>query len=215
MTINVRHLLLCGLLPALLAATPETANPQRDARQGHGLGLPTVRRLVGLMGGELQVRSAPGRGSVFRFPVQAGDPDGIVSSLSDSAVGGASAEGRRVLCIDDDPSILEGLSSLLGRWGCIARGVPDEIQALRAVDEGFLPDAVLCDYQLANHRTGAEALSAVREALRHAGQPKVVTLLITGDMASPELEALAAQGIPVLHKPVTPARLRAPRPPWN
>jgi CheY-like chemotaxis protein len=186
----------------------QVANPQRDARQGHGLGLPTVRRLVGLMGGELQLRSAPGRGSVFRFPVQAGDPDGIVSSLSDSAVGGASAEGRRVLCIDDDPSILEGLSSLLGRWGCIVRGVPDQIQALRAVGEGFLPDAVLCDYQLANHRTGAEALSAVREALRHAGQPKVVTLLITGDMASPELEALAAQGIPVLHKPVAPARLR-------
>jgi signal transduction histidine kinase/DNA-binding NarL/FixJ family response regulator len=186
----------------------QVANPQRDARQGHGLGLPTVRRLVGLMGGELQLRSAPGRGSVFRFPVQAGDPGGIVSSLSDSAVGGASAEGRRVLCIDDDPSILEGLSSLLGHWGCIVRGVPDEIQALRAVDEGFLPDAVLCDYQLANHRTGAEALSAVREALRHAGQPKVVTLLITGDMASPELEALAVQGIPVLHKPVAPARLR-------
>jgi hypothetical protein len=36
----------------------------------------------------------------------------------------------------------------------------------------------------------------------------VVTLLITGDMASAELAALALQGIPVLHKPVTPARLR-------
>ncbi|HXZ08079.1 MAG TPA: hybrid sensor histidine kinase/response regulator, partial [Paraburkholderia sp.] len=82
------------------------------------------------------------------------------------------------------------------------------IQALRAVDEGFRPDAVLCDYQLANHRTGAQALFAVREVLRLAGQSEVVTLLITGDMASPELEALAAKGIPVLHKPVAPARLR-------
>jgi hypothetical protein len=27
-------------------------------------------------------------------------------------------------------------------------------------------------------------------------------------MASPDLEALSAEGIPVLHKPVTPARLR-------
>jgi hypothetical protein len=35
-----------------------------------------------------------------------------------------------------------------------------------------------------------------------------VLLLITGDMASGELTTLSAQGIPVLHKPVTPARLR-------
>ena len=186
----------------------QVANPQRDARQGHGLGLPTVRRLVGLLGGELQMNSAPGRGSTFRFPVQAGDPARIVSSLGDTVVNSSTTEGRRVLCIDDDPSILEGLSALLGRWGCVVRGVPDEIQALQAVDEGFVPDAVLCDYQLANHRTGAQALSAVRDALRHAGHGEVATLLITGDMASPDLEALSAQGIPVLHKPVTPARLR-------
>ena len=186
----------------------QVANPQRDARQGHGLGLPTVRRLVELLGGELHLRSAPGRGSVFRFPVQAGDADGIVASLSDTGVSGPSAQGRHVLCIDDDPSILEGLTSLLGRWGCIVRGVRDETQALQALSEGFVPDAVLCDFQLANHRTGAQALTAVREALRRSGHEGAVMLLITGDMASGELATLATQGIPVLHKPVTPARLR-------
>jgi CheY-like chemotaxis protein len=113
-----------------------------------------------------------------------------------------------VLCIDDDASILEGLTSLLGRWGCIARGARDEGLALQALSEGFVPDAVLCDYQLANHRSGAQALAAVREALRRSGHEGAVMLLITGDMASGELATLATQGIPVLHKPVTPARLR-------
>ena len=186
----------------------QIANPQRDARQGHGLGLPTVRRLIGLLGGELDLRSAPGRGSVFRFPVQAGNPDAIVASLSDTVVGGPSAQGRYVLCIDDDPSILEGLTSLLGRWGCVARGVRDEGLALRALDEGFVPDAVLSDFRLANHRTGAQALTTVRDALLRNGHEGAVMLLITGDMPSGELAALATQGIPVLHKPVTPARLR-------
>ncbi|MGF6702775.1 signal transduction histidine kinase/ActR/RegA family two-component response regulator [Paraburkholderia sp. MM5496-R1] len=186
----------------------QVENPQRDARQGHGLGLPTVRRLVGLLGGELQLRSAPGRGSVFRFAVQAGDASGIVASLNDSVAGGPAAQGRRVLCIDDEPSILEGLASLLERWGCDVRGARDEAGALAALADGFVPDAVLCDYQLANHRTGAQALSAIRGVLARQGHGNVVTLLITGDMASAELTALALQGIPVLHKPVTPARLR-------
>ncbi|HEY2605047.1 hybrid sensor histidine kinase/response regulator [Paraburkholderia sp. RL18-103-BIB-C] len=186
----------------------QVANPQRDARQGHGLGLPTVKRLVDMLGGELQLRSAPGRGSVFRFPVQAGDPGGIVASLNEAVAGGPSAQGRHVLCIDDEPSILEGLASLLGRWGCSVLGARDEAQALAALENGFVPDAVLCDYQLANHRTGAQALTAVRGVLARAGHDNVVTLLITGDMASAELAALALQGIPVLHKPVTPARLR-------
>jgi CheY-like chemotaxis protein len=140
--------------------------------------------------------------------VQAGDAGGIVASLNEAVAGGPSAQGRRVLCIDDDPSILEGLVSLLGRWGCIVRGARDEVDALVALEDGFVPDAVLCDYQLANHRTGAQALSAVRNVLARAGHEGVVTLLITGDMASAELAALALQGIPVLHKPVTPARLR-------
>jgi CheY-like chemotaxis protein len=186
----------------------QVANPQRDARQGHGLGLPTVKRLVGLLGGELQLHSAPGRGSVFRFAVQAGDASGIVASLDDTVAGGPVAHGRHVLCIDDDPSILEGLASLLERWGCIVRGARDEAAALAALAEGFVPDAVLCDYQLANRRTGAQALSAIRGALAPEGHDHVVTVLITGDMASAELAALALQGIPVLHKPVAPARLR-------
>jgi CheY-like chemotaxis protein len=113
-----------------------------------------------------------------------------------------------VLCIDDEPAILAGLESLLARWGCEVRGVRNEQEAARQIEGGFAPDAVLCDYQLADHRTGAQALAAVREALHRAGVADPVTLLITGDMASSELHALAAQGIPVLHKPVTPARLR-------
>jgi CheY-like chemotaxis protein len=140
--------------------------------------------------------------------VKCGDANLITARLCDAASVGASAAGRRILCIDDDPAILAALERLLGRWGCIVRSVRDERAAVQAVEDDFVPDALLCDYQLGNHRTGAQAVRAVRQALWERGDGDIVTLMITGDMASSELTTLAAQGIPVLHKPVTPARLR-------
>ncbi|HLX01470.1 MAG TPA: ATP-binding protein, partial [Trinickia sp.] len=186
------------------------ASAERDARPGHGLGLPTVRRLIGLLGGELQMRSAPGRGSTFRFPVRAGDPGRVVTGLAELTPMGvplAMAAGRRVLCVDDAAAIRDGVASLLGHWGCVVKSVANEDDACDAIAEGFAPDAVLCDYQLGTGRAGNAAFERVRGALARHGAQRAVLLLITGDMASPELKALAAEGVPILHKPVNPARL--------
>jgi CheY-like chemotaxis protein len=117
-------------------------------------------------------------------------------------------EGRRVLCVDDDPANLDALGALLTRWGCSVRGCRDELAAVRAISEGFVPDVLLCDYQIDRHETGAEVLQAVREALRRRGHGEPASVVITGDMGSPGLAALVAAGLPVLHKPVTPTRLR-------
>lgn len=181
---------------------------QQSVRQGHGLGLATVRRLMRLLGEEPILRSEPGRGTTIRVPVPFGDASLAMSiSCAPPSIGGC-IEGRRVLCVDDDPANLDALGALLTRWGCIVRGCRDELAAVRAISDGFVPDAVLCDYQIDRHETGADVLQAVQEALRRRGHGEPASVVITGDMASPGLAALAAEGLPILHKPVTPTRLR-------
>jgi signal transduction histidine kinase len=43
----------------------QLGNPERDSNKGWGLGLAICRRLVGVMGGAIDVESAPGLGTVF------------------------------------------------------------------------------------------------------------------------------------------------------
>ncbi|WP_321799966.1 hybrid sensor histidine kinase/response regulator [Caballeronia sp. J97] len=186
----------------------QAALPQHAARQGHGLGLATVRRLTRLLGEEPILRSEPGRGTTMRVPVRFGDASLVTAGLCAPLSAGGCIEGRRVLCVDDDPANLDALGALLARWGCIVRGCRDELAAVRAISDGFVPDALLCDYQIDRHETGADVIQAVREALRRRGHGEPANIVITGDMASPGLAALAAGGLPILHKPVTPTRLR-------
>jgi CheY-like chemotaxis protein len=67
------------------------------------------------------------------------------------------------------------------------------------------PDAVLCDYRLPADETGSDVIRRLRERVG-ADLPAA---LITGDTAPERLREAKESGIPLLHKPVQPARLRA------
>jgi signal transduction histidine kinase/CheY-like chemotaxis protein len=182
--------------------------PSSSARPGHGLGLSTVKRLTRLLGEELTLRSSPGRGTTIRVSVRTGDASLVATRLAVPLDVSTFIEGRCVLCVDDDSANLDALDALLTRWGCSARGCRDELAAVRAISEGFVPDVLLCDYRADRHQVGIEALQAVREAMRRRGHDEPACVMITGDQVSPEVSQLAANGVPVLHKPVTPTRLR-------
>jgi CheY-like chemotaxis protein len=67
------------------------------------------------------------------------------------------------------------------------------------------PDLIISDYQLADRKTGIEAI----ERLRREFGAAIPAFLISGDTAPQRLREASVSGYHLLHKPVSPMRLRA------
>ena len=180
---------------------------------GLGLGLSIVKRMCSVLDHRVAVRSVPSRGSVFSVlvpHVSAGLPrasgDEITVRMPRTLRSADSAlEGVSVLCIDNDPRILDSMESLLVNWGCHVITATTSREAIsEAQSTGHATDIALIDYHL-DDATGFDALKSLRWTLDGA----LPAVLITADR-SPALRAQAdAAGLPVLSKPVKPAALRA------
>jgi signal transduction histidine kinase/ActR/RegA family two-component response regulator len=185
----------------------QLGNPERDRTKGLGLGLAIVRRLAGLMAMPLELRSAPGRGSVFRLvvplaPVETAAEEAAADPTEPAAV---PAHGL-ILIIDDEAAIREAVRLLLKSWGyaVLAAGSGDEMLAT-VVSAGARPDLILCDFRLRGGENGIDAIARMRAACGYHAP----AVLVTGDTAPDRLTEAQAAGLPLLHKPVAPGRLRA------
>ena len=179
----------------------QLGNPERDQRKGLGLGLAIVDGLARTMQTSVTLGSVPNRGSVFRLRLPL-----AWTAPEESVLPGAATrlDGLRVLVIDDDPAIREAMAGLLTVWNCPNRTAETEDDAL-ALLASFTPDLVLADYRLRGHRTGLEAIAAIRERIGR----DLPAIVITGDTAADRLRNVHAGGTALLHKPVVPGELHA------
>jgi len=181
-------------------------NPERDRTKGLGLGLSIAARLARVLGGRIDVRSTPGSGSVFAVDVPRATEVRESAVITPRVDVGESLRGAQVLIVDDDSLVREGLAGLMEQWGCKVLTAGTGGQALAALDQLPEPlDAVLCDCRLPRDETGSDVIRKLRERVG-TGLPAA---LITGDTAPERLHEARQSGIPLLHKPVQPARLRA------
>src|SRR5262249_36416830 len=108
--------------------------------------------------------------------------------------------------IDDDVLVLEGMRGILQSWGCQVETAASAEAALAClVQDGRPPDLIISDSQLADGRGGIEAI----ERLRAAAGADIPAFVITGDTGPERLREASANGFHLLHKPVSPAALRA------
>ena len=182
---------------------------QGEHQRGLGLGLATVKKLAALVDCDVQLASWPQRGtriSVSLAPASSAS----ASRLPEQPDIPLDISGLRVLVVDDEASILEGLRTLLEQWGCSIRAAESESQALEMLSGwDSPPDLVISDLRLREGRSGVDVLRAVA---RHYGQdpqqPRFARLLVTGETRSDRISEIAASRIPVLFKPVSPQKLR-------
>jgi Na+/proline symporter/signal transduction histidine kinase len=180
--------------------------------RGLGLGLSIVERIARVLDHRIEVNSASGKGSRFsieipRSAVVPAELPARQAFLSDPR----QLAGTTALCIDNDPSILDGMDLLLRGWGCDVVKAADLDTALAILDaEDQVPNGLLIDYHL-DRGNGIDAIVRLRERFG----AELPAILITADR-SPRVRADARTlNIQVLPKPIKPAALRAMLAQWR
>ena len=183
---------------------------QAHHRKGLGLGLAIVKRLADLMGSPIAVRSRVGHGTVFTLELPLGKaPRSLDAPAGGSAPQlGLTLQGRRVLVVEDEAAVREGLVVLLQAWGATVEAFDtvEAVQAWLASAEALAPDLLLVDYRLPAGSTGLEALAAARARWPARKLPAIV---ITGSSLGGHEDEAEAHDFHLLIKPVLPNKLRA------
>ncbi|MBC9249768.1 hybrid sensor histidine kinase/response regulator [Pseudomonas alcaligenes] len=178
---------------------------QTRAEKGLGLGLAIADGLCRVLGHRLDVRSWPGKGSVFSVSVPLARQAAVAAPRPAAETNGHALSGAQVLCIDNEDSILTGMHSLLSRWGCQVWTARNRLECEHLLDEDVRPQLALVDYHLDEGDTGTELMAWLRTRL---GEP-LPGVVISADGRPELVAAVHAAGLDYLAKPVKPAVLRA------
>ena len=179
----------------------ETAAQER----GLGLGLSIVERIGRVLEAPIRLRSTPGKGSLFAVSLPRASGPAIRRPPSDVPLAVGDIRNLRVLCIDNESDVLDGMRALLDVWGCHSVMAASTEQALAQLAEMEAPPSViLADYHL-NTETGVDAVKAISAAVGR----DLPAVIITADR-TPEVQREIRQlGLVLLRKPLKAAQLRA------
>ncbi|UVM53426.1 PAS domain-containing protein [Pseudomonas sp. B21-012] len=178
-----------------------------DQDRGLGLGLAIVDKIAGILGHRLQLRSVPGKGSVFtvevpcslQAPRRLAEPD-LSEPLRERL------EGARIWVLDNDAAICAGMRTLLEQWGCeVVTALSEQDLARQVACNRAEADLLIADYHLDNGRNGVDAVAAI-----NAQRPvPLAALMITANYSNELKQQVRERGHTLMHKPVRPMKLKA------
>jgi PAS domain S-box-containing protein len=177
-----------GMTPEVLERIFEPFFTTRAIGEGTGLGLAVVQGIVQDHGGQIFVRSEPGKGTTFDVELPAAGVERPEPVLTPTVA--PPGAGERILLVDDEPVIARVVSEQLRRLGYVVTPVSDPEEALELVaedPEDF--DLLLTDLQMPR-MNGVELAARVAQV-----RPQLPVILSTGNRWSVPASTARAAGI--------------------
>jgi CheY-like chemotaxis protein/anti-sigma regulatory factor (Ser/Thr protein kinase) len=184
----------------------QLSNPERDLNKGMGLGLAIVKRLAEVLHLPLSMRSRPGHGTRFRLALPTVDRKAIPAGDAPAAGSIGSFAGRRILLVDDEENVRQGMTTLLENWGAKVIACRN----LAAAEEASVglhqpPDLIVSNYMLADGTDGARIVAVLRARF----QTPIPAIVLAGAITAERAAEARQLDFHLLLKPVLPAKLRA------
>jgi len=170
---------------------------------GTGLGLSIAHGIVAELGGELTVRSELGSGSIFTVRLPPAPAGARPRSAAAPGPAPRSAQGARVLVVDDEPLVGRAVARILSPPHQVTVALTGQEALDRLASEPF--EVVLCDLMMPG-LTGMDVHQRLLE--RSPEQAARMVFLTGGAFTEPAREFLARVPNPRLDKPFEPATIR-------
>jgi PAS domain S-box-containing protein len=193
----------CGIPPENQRRIFDPFFTTKPVGVGTGLGLAISHRIVGALGGEIDVESAPGRGSLFRVSLPAAPPTAVAPEAA--AAPAPAPRGARVLVVDDEPLFCAAMVRMIGpEHEVVTMG--DARAALRRIEGGQGFDVVFADLVM----PGMGGVDFHAALSRIAPDLAARTVFVTGGtFTRTAAEFVERMGDRVLEKPVAAEQVRA------
>ena len=179
----------------------ENESPFARRYEGAGLGLPLVKRLTNLLGGNLSISSHEGQGTEIYLNLPFGIPETYTETVNQGKTESAFPDenSRTILLVDDDKITRLYMKKLLEKSGIRVLLAEDGKEALSCIDKNR-PDLILMDIQMPI-MDGVEATKKIRNG--ETNTPEVPIIALTAYAMAGDREKFITAGMnDYISKPV-------------